>query len=278
MSEISLQRVGELLRTVYKILWNKPDGMSARVVLRLIPESMTLTEYELGMHPAGGMPRYERIVRLASIPLTHAGWLARSSTGRWSITAEGRAASKRYAHVEDFYKEAMRLYEEHRRAIPESVMIFDIAQEMAWEQAEKYLLHLKHADLQFMFAELLHAMGYPPMNTPPEDDRADFMARTDPLGVRNKRILVQIRHKGQPVTAEGLRSLQAALSANEYGIIFATSGLTPDAIQELRGMPRITTLGLAEFFDLWKRHYHNLTYSAQARLPLQPIQFLAVAG
>ena len=282
MSDITLQRVGELLRGVFEILWNKPDGLTAKEVLKQLPEIIKLTEYELSASPSMNAPRYERIVRLATIPLAHAGWLTKNDKGRWYITEEGRQASKRYANVQDFYKEVLRLYDERRQIVPESVMTLELAQEMAWEQIRKYLMQLKTAELQTLFAYLLYAMGYHiAWSAPSEKQRGfvDLVVQFDPLGMKNKRIFVQVKHKGQAVTAEGLRSFSSILGTDEYGIIFSTSGFTSEATQELNAgiSSKVNTLDLTGFFDLWRKYYAELSEQARAQLPLRAIHFLSIA-
>ena len=90
MSDISLQRVGEFVRTVFELLWHRPDGMPAKEVLAFIPEIIQLTENEKGTSPINNVPKYERLIRLATIPLARVGWLAKSNKGRWRITEQGR--------------------------------------------------------------------------------------------------------------------------------------------------------------------------------------------
>jgi restriction system protein len=281
MSDITLQRVGELLRGVFEVLWNQPDGMPAREVLKQIPEVIELTEYELGHSPSTNAPRYERIIRLATIPLARAGWLVKNNNGRWFITDEGRQASKRYTNVQDFYREVLRLYDERRQIIPESILALELAQEMAWEQVRKYLQQMKHAELRTLFAELMSAMGYSiSWSGPAEKQRGqvDLVVQLDPIGLKSKRILVQIKHKGQAVTAEGLKSFTAILGADEHGIVFSTSGFTNEALHELNMVDpqKVTSLELADFFDLWKRNYKNLGQDARALLPLRAIHFLSI--
>jgi restriction system protein len=281
MSDITLQRVGELLRGVFEILWNRPDGLTAKEVLKQIPDILPLTEYELSPSPSTNAPRYERIVRLATIPLARAGWLVKNDKGRWFITEEGRQATKRYANVQDFYKEVLRLYDERRQVVPESVMALEIAQEMAWEQVRKYLLQMKHAELQALLADLLSAMGYHiAWNAPTEKQygMVDLVVQLDPLGLKNKRVFVQIRHKGQAVTAEGLRSFSSMLGTDEFGIIFSTSGFTGEATQELNSGPaqKVNTLDLTAFFDLWRRYYSELSQEGRSLLPLKAIHFLSI--
>jgi restriction system protein len=281
MSDITLQRVGELLRGVFEILWNKPEGLTAKEVLKQVPEIIKLTEYELSLSPSTNAPRYERIVRLATIPLARAGWLVKNDKGRWFITEEGRQASKRYTNVQDFYKEVLRLYDERRQIVPESVMTLELAQEMAWEQIRKYLLQMKPLELQTLFAYLLYAMGYHiAWSAPSEKQRGfvDLVVQFDPLGLKNKRIFVQIKHKGQAVTAEGLRSFSSILGTDEYGIIFSTSGFTGEATQELNAgiSSKVNSLDLTGFFDLWRKYYTELSQEARAQLPLRAIHFLSI--
>jgi restriction system protein len=282
MSDITLQRVGELLRGVFEILWNKPEGLTAKEVLKQIPETIKLTEYELSLSPSTNAPRYERIVRLATIPLARAGWLIKNDKGRWFITEEGRQASKRYTNVQDFYKEVLRLYDERRQIVPESVMTLELAQEMAWEQIKRYLLQMKHPELQSLFTDLLQAMGYHiAWSAPSERQRGlvDLVVQLDPLGMRNKRVFVQIKHKGQAVTAEGLRSFSSILGTDdEFGIIFSTGGFTNEATQELNSstIKKISFLDLMGFFDLWRKYYPGLNQEARALLPLRAIHFLSI--
>ena len=282
MSDITLQRVGELLRGVFEILWNKPEGLTAKEVLRQIPETIKLTEYELSLSPSTNVPRYERIVRLATIPLARAGWLIKNDKGRWFITEEGRQSSKRYTNVQDFYKEVLRLYDERRQIVPESVMTLELAQEMAWEQVKRYLLQMKHPELQTLLTNLLQAMGYHiAWSVPSERQRGlvDLVVQLDPLGMKNKRVFVQIKHKGQAITMEGLRSFSSILGADELGLIFSTGGFTSEATQEMNAgaSQKVNSLDLAGFFDLWRKYYPELNQEARALLPLRAIHFLSIS-
>ena len=53
MADITLNRIGELLRSVLELLWNKPEGMPAREILAFLPEITQLTDYERGYAPPG---------------------------------------------------------------------------------------------------------------------------------------------------------------------------------------------------------------------------------
>lgn len=280
MSNVMILRVGELLRSVFEILWNKPDGLTAKEVLSLIPKNIQLTEEELRYSTTTNLPRYERIVRLATIPLVYAGWLIKTEKGRWYITEDGYQACRRFINVQDFYKEAMRLYEERRQSPPESVMVMELAQESAWIQIEKHFRQMHHTKLQFMLAELLRAMEYyPSWIAPPEKERGhiDLIAFVDPIGAKGRRIIAQVKHKGQAVTLEGIRNFSSTLGSNDFGVIFSTGGFTNGAVQALASgnFQKVTALDTGAFFDLWKQHYDQLNQETRHLLPLKVIYFLS---
>jgi restriction system protein len=280
MPTVTAKRVGELLRSVFEILWNKPDGMQAKEVLSLIPKTIQLTEEELRYSAATNLPRYERVVRLATIPIVYAGWLAKTEKGQWFITEDGYQACRRFVNVQDFYKEAMRLYEDRRQSPPESIVALELAQESAWTQIEKHFQQQHHSTLQFMLAELLRAMEYhPSWIAPPEKERGhvDLIAFVDPIGARGRRIIAQVKHKGQPVTLEGVRNFSSTLGANDFGVIFSTGGFTKGTMQALASgnFQKLTALDSSAFFDLWKQYYSQLNQEARRLLPLKAIYFLS---
>ena len=279
MADVTLNRIGELLRSVLELLWGKPDGMPAREVLAFLPEITALTEYERGYSPSTNMPRYERIVRLATIPLVKAGWLVKTDKGRWLITDEGRRAARRYPNARELYKEALRLYEESRQNDPAYTMAVEEAEEKAWDGIHRYLLETERTQFRSLVAELLRAMGYHvAWVAPPEKDHGqiDLVAHTDPIGTRGPRILVQVKHKGQPVTLEGVTTFLSLLGANDYGLFISSGGFTNEVMQEIRTDPtqRTTLLDLENFFDLWVEHYDKLSDQAKHRFPLKKIYFL----
>lgn len=279
MSNTTTKRTGELLRSVFEILWDKPDGLTAREVLSQIPYITQLTEDELKPLPNTNTPRYEKIVRIATIPMAQVGWLAKNKNGLWHITRDGYDACGRFANVQDFYQEAVRLYNERRRAFPENVMTLEVAQEAAWTQIKKHLHNLSPNDLQIMLAEILRTMEYyPSWMAPPEKQhgKIDLIAYTDPLGVQGQRIVAQIKHKGQAVTLEGIKSFTSILSQNDFGMIISMAGFTNEAMQELNinNLQKVTALDAAAFFNLWETYYGELNQELRRLLPLKAINFL----
>jgi len=195
MAQITLHRVGELLRIVFELLWDKPDGLPAKDIFALIPELTQLTEYELGFSSLSNTPRYGRIIRLATVHLRRVDWLVKNNKRRWYITEDGRQARKKFTN------------------------------------AEKIRGHI------------------------------DIVAHVDPIGAKGPRILVQVKHKGQVITAEGLKTFLSALGQNDFGLLVSTGGFTGDAKEELRtgAFQKVTALDLETFFNLWMSHYDKLS-------------------
>ncbi len=279
MADITLGRIGELLRSVLELLWNKPGGLPAREIIAFLPEITPLTAYEKGYTPPSNTPRYERYVRLATIPLVKAGWLVKNNKGRWYITDEGRDACRRYKNAQDLYKEALRLFEQDRRSAPAILAVVEEAEEKAWYQIHKFLQETRRLEFQNMVGDLLMAMSYHIVwVAPPEKDRGqiDMVVNTDPLGVRGPRIFVQLKQKGQPVTLEGVRSFVATLGSETHGLYISTGGFTREAVEVVQtdALMRLTLLDLEGFFDLWIKHYQHLSQEAHRRLPLKAVYFL----
>lgn len=281
MTNITLFRVGELIRTVFELLWNRPDGLPAREIIALVPGLIQLMEYEQDISPLNGISKYEEIIRMASVPLAKVGWLTKSDKGRWYLTEQGRQACKKYPNALELYKDALRLFEGKSQGKPEIMMAFEIAQDKAWDQIQKFLQETELGEFQRLVKDLLTAMNYHVLWSsvrPDKDHRqVDMVASVDPVGANGIRILVQIRHKGQVVTFEGLKTSLALLGPNDFGLLISTGGFTSDVLDEIRRREyqRINALDLVAFFDLWIRHYDRLSQDARNRLPIKPIHFLA---
>ena len=279
MADVTLNRVGELLRSVLELLWNKPEGMPAKEIIAFLPEITQLTEYERGYSAPTNIPRYERIVRLATIPLVKAGWLVKNNKGRWYITEEGRQACRRTPNAQELYKDALRLFDEVKQNAPAYTMVVEEAEEKAWEQIQKYLLGTRRVEFRSLISDLLTAMGYYiGWIAPPEKDHGqiDMVAYADPIGVKGPRILVQVKHKGQAITMEGLKAFLSVMNTNDYGVLISSGGFTNDVLDEIRSdaLQKTTLLDLENFFDLWIRYYDVLTQEAKNHFPLKKIYFL----
>lgn len=293
MANISRERTGVLLRTLFLILRDAPDGMKASQALVALEQAVTLTGYEAGEYPAGGR-RFEKIVRFSTVDAVKAGWLLKSS-GIWSVTEEGCKALQQFPHPGDFYREAVRLYQQWRKgqpvaevpdAVDESVIeheasiTLETAEETAREQIHAHLAAMPPYEFQELVGSLLTAMGYHVawIAPPGKDGGVDVLAFNDPLGTRPPRIKVQVkRNANSPrIDVMGMRSFMAVLGEGDVGLFVALSGFTKDAELEARtSHRRITLIDADQLIGLWTRHHAQLDDTARRRLPLKPVWFLA---
>jgi len=90
------------------------------------------------------------------------------------------------------------------------------------------------------------------------------------------RILVQVSHKGQAVTLEGLKAFTSTLSAVDFGLFVATGGFTSDVMEHVGtdAFKKITLVDLEGLYTLWVKFYNDLGEEAKNRLPLKAIHFL----
>jgi restriction system protein len=294
MANITRRRNGEFLKTIFELLWDREDGMRAADIMAAIPEKMDLTAFEMGEYPsAPGVPRYHKISRFATIAAVKAGWLQKRK-GIWHLTDEGKNAYEANPDPESLYREADRLYREWKSSRPEPEITdedledeaedvritFEQAEEDAWQEIRSYLGTMPWLEFQYLVADLLTAMGYHAawVAPPGKDFGVDIVAYTDPLGATNPRIKVQVKRRIDSSTnVEGLRAFLSVLGDDDVGIFVSAGGFTKDAEDEARTQERrkITLIDLEDLFDLWVKHYEDLTEDARRRLPLKPIHFLA---
>jgi restriction system protein len=286
MPDITQQRMGEILRRVFELLWFEPDGLPVREIFEYIQKSSALTEYETGHFPfVVNSPRYEVLLRVATIPLVKAGWLVKTPRGRWYITDKGRRASKEYSDAEQFFEEAIRQYrewkenEEKRLRNINSIEMYE-AEENSWVQIQKFIQGMSPSEFKNLSYELLQAMGYyiawvaPPQK---EIGQVDMIAYSDPLGTKGPRIIIHVSHKGQVMTQEGLETLVAVLKPDDHGILISTSGFTNQVKEEamMRTNPFIHLIDLEDFIRMWIKYNNKLSLEARHSLPLKPVYFLS---
>jgi restriction system protein len=289
MPDITQQRMGEILRRVFELLWFEPDGLPVRDIFDFIQKSSQLTDYERGHFPfAVSSPRYEVLLRVATIPLVKAGWLVKTPKGRWFITEKGRKASKQYDDAEQFFEEAIRQYrewkddEEKRLRNVNSIEMYE-AEENSWTQIRKFIQGMSPSEFKYLTRELLQAMGYymvwvaPPQK---ENGQIDMIAHSDPLGINNPRIIIHVSHKGQVLTQEGLDTLVSVLKPEDHGIIVSSSGFTNQVKEEalLRSNPSIHLIDLESFIEMWIKYNDRLSLAARHSFPLKPVYFLSTPG
>lgn len=284
---VTTERRGEIVRELFEILIEHPDGLQASDAIRLVEKRMQLTDHEAGLY-GEGTKRFDRILRFNTIGPVKAGWMIKNK-GIWSITEEGIEAYKTYTDPESFSKEISFRYNKWKKAQPEEELDEDSqkadasitleeAEEQAWKEITYYLEHIDPYDLQEVVASLLESMGYHInwISPPGKDGGLDILAFTDPLGTKPPRIKVQVKRRKDNIGVEELRSFLALINQDDVGIYVTTGGYSKDALvlarqQETR---RIMLIDRQKLVDLWVEYQGKIDPRARDSLPLRPIYFL----
>ncbi|HLA81350.1 MAG TPA: Mrr restriction system protein [Thermoleophilia bacterium] len=292
MADITPRRNGEMLREVFLFLLDKPDGARAKDILAHIGKTVRMSDFEKASYASTpGSPRWEKILRFASIATVKAGWLLKSK-GVWSLTDEGRRAFEKNPDPEKFYKSADRIYREWRSNRPEPAgepdleeevehvrVTYELAIEDAWSELSDFLRRMDPYDFQDLVADLPKAMGYHVSWVAPrgKDAGVDIIAHTDPFGANPPRIKVQVKGTEDAAKVEVVRAFMSKLGDDDVGIFVCRGGFTKDAADEAREQERrkVTLVDEERLFELWVEHYDKLSQEARQRMPVRPIYFLA---
>lgn len=280
MDKITHQRIGELIRAVLELLWNKPGGLDAGEVIAILPQIVNLTDYEREYAPLSNMPRYERYVRLATIPLVKAGWLVKNNKGRWRLTEEGKEMCLHYHSVTDFYDAAVKQLEDVRLTDPGILAETEKAEEKAWEQIRDFIRGLNRWEFNLLVADLFESMGYYILWSAPSDKDhgyIDLVVNSAPLDARSSRMFVHVRHNDKPANLKNVQSFSSAIQPSNHGVIISTRGFEHELQKTINEDPqsKITLIDLETFFDLWVKHISEHRPEAIARFPLKIVYFLA---
>ena len=290
MADVTIQRSGQLMAELFKLLLEHPEGMQAQSALAELANRVTLTPYEAGSYLSGGR-RFEKIVRFGTVDCVKAGWLTKSK-GRWTVTEEGAEALKKAKDPEAFYRRATQLYRKWKAGQPEidppdpgdgdgksPSVTYEQSEEQAWSEISNYLTAMQPYVFQELVADLLRAMDYHIVWVAPpgKDGGVDVVASPDPLGTRPPRIKVQVKRAQEAVRVDVLRAFLAMLGDGDVGLFVSAGGFTKDTedLARTQEKRRVTLIDLEKLFDLWVEHYDKLTDEARTRLPLRPIYFLA---
>lgn len=295
MADINPRRSGELMRGVFAILLQHPEGVQAGEVLKQLEQRISPNDFENADYPnRPGVRRFEKLVRFFSINTVKAGWLLKQK-GTWYLTDEGKAAYSKYPDPEAFMKEAIRLYREWAKSqpdipsddgavtaqddAPDAAAVLEEAQDASKAAIEAYLSAMNPYEFQELVAGLLRAMGYYVdwVAPPGADGGIDVVAYSDPLGAKGPRIKVQVKRHAAKQSVSEMRSFAAVLADDDVGIFVNTGGFTSGAEFEarLQQKRKITLIDLRRVVELWTEHYPKLNESDRERLPLRAVYYLA---
>jgi restriction system protein len=292
MAGLDRKRRGELLRAVFDVLADYPDGIRARDALSEVETRLGMTEFEAANYPDSDVRRFEKTVRFVTINAVKAGWMIKDA-GVWSPTDDGLAAHAAFTDPEQFLIEAQKLYRVWKKAQPRkeqeeeldepeeelsgTSITLERAEESSWEEVRDVLHAMDPYDFQRLVAGLLRGMGYHItwIAQRGKDQGVDIVALSDPIGTQGPRVKVQVKREQDKTNATTLRAFYSVLHEGDIGLFVTLGGFTADAENEARNEARrIRLIDATEFFRLWARHYDDIPEKDRRRLPISFVPFL----
>ncbi|HAU0773269.1 TPA: restriction endonuclease [Legionella pneumophila] len=282
----------------FNILQEAGGELRGKEVIDKIRETIQFDEYEKHVHEKTGYVRWESILHFYTIHCMKAGFL-RKNKGLWILTHEGAEAIKLGPEV--FLNNTKKIYlqwKAQRKIENQVAEIDDIAideVDLDIDQAQKALLNQYEEkansgirdfinnknpyEFQDLVAALLNAMGYHISHIAERgpDGGIDIIAYTDPLGTKQPRIIVQVKHRPtNSVSSEDIQKLSGTLKRNSDVGIFVTSGLfTKSAKKEaLNSREHIELIDFDRLIELWQEYYPKMSDLDKNFLPLHTIYFL----
>ena len=294
----SVQTAAKVIFAAFQILKENGGEMRSRDIQALIPSKVNLTEWETERYEKTGYTRWISMLHFYSVDCIKAGFMQKQK-GLWILTPEGEEAMK--LGPEEMMRTASKAYrtwkttstdvkEEKEVDSPEvvdslqqQVALLNQYEEMAREGIQNYINAKNPYEFQDLVATLLRAMGYfISFNAKRgKDGGMDVVAYSDPLGTREPRMKVQVKHRpNDAVSVDVVKQLVANLNKPGDVGLFVTSGrFTSESERYARESHRhVELINLERFVSLWQEFYPKMTDEEKNMLPLQPIYFLGVNG
>lgn len=280
----------------FNILKDAGGEMRGKDVVNKIRETVEFNDYEKHRYEKTGYIRWESLLHFYTIDSMKAGFL-RKNKGLWILTKEGEEAiklgpEKLLSTANEIYRkwDSKRKKEAHtENDLIEEMIDSDKSQVQkallnqyegdAINGIRNYVIEKNPYEFQDLIASLLEAMGYYISNIAERgpDGGVDIIAYTDPLGTKQPRIIVQVKHRpNDNVSSDEIQKLSGTLKRNSDVGIFVTSGhYSKPAIKEARNSrEHIELIDFDRFVSLWGENYDEMSDEQKNMLPLQPIYFL----
>ena len=295
MSKSKSQKIAEkTIFAAFKILKDAGGEMRGKDVVDRIRETVSFDEYENHRYEKTGYIRWESIMHFYTIDCIKAGFL-RKNKGNWILTEEGEKALK--LGPEKLLSTASKLYREwddkrKKETVEEDIdgfneddssqvqkSIISQYEDEAFNGIRNFIINKNPYEFQDLVAALLRAMGYyiSEIAQRGPDGGIDIIAYTDPLGTRQPRIIVQVKHRpNDSVSSDEVQKLAGTLKRNTDVGIFVTSGsFSKPAIKEAReSREHIELIDFNRLTSLWQEYYPKMDDEQKNILPLHPIYFL----
>lgn len=145
------------------------------------------------------------------------------------------------------------------------------------EKIKDRIVALSWEDMESLVAGLLRAMGYRTALTSKGGDQGrDVIASPDGLGLTSPRIIVEVKHRGNPMGAPAVHSFIGGLHDSDKGLYVSTGGFTKEALYEAeRARVPVTLLNLDQFARVFVDNYETTDLETSALLPLTRIYWPA---
>ena len=145
------------------------------------------------------------------------------------------------------------------------------------ERIKDRVLQLDWNDMELLVAGVLRSMGYKTsMTQRGSDGGRDIIASPDGLGLEPPRIIIEVKHRKESISAPTLRSFIGGLRNSDRGLYVSTGGFTKEAIYEAdRATIPVKLLDLDQFVRLLVDNYDNADTETRAILPLVQIYWPA---
>lgn len=145
------------------------------------------------------------------------------------------------------------------------------------EKIKDRIVALSWEDMESLVTGLLRAMGYRTTLTSKGGDQGrDVIASPDGLGLTSPRIIVEVKHRGNPMGAPAVHSFIGGLHDSDKGLYVSTGGFTKEALYEAeRARVPVTLLNLDQFARVFVDNYETTDLETSALLPLTRIYWPA---
>ncbi len=143
----------------------------------------------------------------------------------------------------------------------------------AFEFIKDKVNKLDWEEMQELVAGLLRAMGYKTRISPSGPDRGkDIIASPDGLGFEDPRIIVEVKHRGQAMGSQDVRSFLGGRHHDDRGLYVSTGGFSKDARYEAeRAQIPLTLMDIDDLVKSILDHYQNMDVDAQRLVPLRKL-------
>ena len=279
---------------VFTIL-NESGPLPGKDVIDKIRQTVSCTDYEKHIYEKTGYVRWQSVLHFYTIDCMKAGLLIKEN-GIWSLTQAGVKAIALGA--EKLFELSRAKYKEwsiNRENIKEDIIekdpdpeldqaqnqlaILNQFEDKATEGIRECILSKTPYEFQNLVSYLLSAMGYFISHVAEKgpDGGIDIIAYNDPLGTKEPRLIVQVKHRpDSKVPSEDIQKLVGTMKRSSDVGIFVTSGqFSPPAIKEARTSHKhIELIDFGRFIKLWQENYPKLNDEQRNGLPLKAIYFL----